>query len=359
MVGAALLAAVPSVALAQDGASKEAEALFRDARKAMDAQDFLAAKEKLELSQRIIPGPGTLLNLGFCYERLGLLANAYRSYRAAVLLSQKLKRPERAQAANGKLNELRKKLGLATIVVNQANTTATIDGVVVEGTEKVPLEEGRHVLKATAPGFVPWSTELRAEKGEKIRVIVPPLVSESAPKSAGAPPPPAQAKVTVEPDDAPPAPVAAVPPPSNHSPASAAASASSPGAASAVAPPPAPESPTTSSPLLTQRNVGLAVAGVGVVGIGVGVVLGLGAKSTYDEIGPHCNDRVCDKEGVDITSRAKTSATWATIATAAGGAAVAGGLVLFFMAPRAKNAPPRVGASLGPDGPRFTFSEAF
>jgi serine/threonine-protein kinase len=89
----------------------------------------------------------------------------------------------------------------------------------------------------------------------------------------------------------------------------------------------------------TQRVVGIVVGSVGVVGIGVGSFFGLRAKAKKDDSldNGHCpnNPNVCDQTGTDLRNQARTSATIATVSMIAGGAALAGGIVLFLTAPHA------------------------
>jgi serine/threonine-protein kinase len=100
----------------------------------------------------------------------------------------------------------------------------------------------------------------------------------------------------------------------------------------------APEKPYDRGPMArSQRVLGAVVAGVGVVGIGVGTVFAFDAKSTYDASnrGGHClPDDECDGEGRQDRDHAKQKALVATISMAVGAAAVAGGAVLYFLAPK-------------------------
>src|SRR5262245_50851849 len=134
-LGVALALALATVgesrAFADD--KSRGEALFREARNAMAEQDFSRAKEKLVESQKLSPGAGTLLNLAYCYERLGLFANAYAEYQRALVLAEKNQRAVHVRAARERLAELRARVGLVTVVMSRdASTTpqltATIDG---------------------------------------------------------------------------------------------------------------------------------------------------------------------------------------------------------------------------------------
>jgi hypothetical protein len=95
--------------------------------------------------------------------------------------------------------------------------------------------------------------------------------------------------------------------------------------------------------------LGLAIGGVGVVGIGVGAVFGIVAGGKLDDAKTACSayptcDRASQVEVDAANDSAKSAALVSTIGFIAGGAALAGGIVLYVTAP--KSAQPR--ASLGP-----------
>jgi hypothetical protein len=111
-----------------------------------------------------------------------------------------------------------------------------------------------------------------------------------------------------------------------------------------AAPPPAvperapatPVEPPPSKDGRAQRMAGLVVGGVGIAGVVVGGVFGILAKSTYDSALTHCpsGTNQCLPTGVTGGKTAHSQATVSTVAFIAGGALVAGGVVLYFSAPR-------------------------
>jgi hypothetical protein len=103
----------------------------------------------------------------------------------------------------------------------------------------------------------------------------------------------------------------------------------------------------------TQRTIGIVVGVGGLALVGLGAGFGLSAKSSLDDSNAenHCRaDNKCDAIGVAARDDAKSAALVSTIGFIAGGAALIGGTVLYFTAPRrdAKPAGFRVVPTGGP-----------
>ena len=129
---AAVLGA-PISAFAQSADNKvQAEALFEEGRKLMDQQHYDEACKKLEGSQKLDPGAGTLLNLAACYEKNGQIASAWVTYKDAAAASAG-RHQDWVDQANTKVTELEPKLSHLTIVVQQSlpNLEIRRDGVVI------------------------------------------------------------------------------------------------------------------------------------------------------------------------------------------------------------------------------------
>ncbi len=309
-VALVLAAFTPSVASAQTTTDPAAaEALFKQARQLMAEGKYAEACPKLAESQRLDPGTGTLLNLATCYEKNGQIASAWATPKSAATAAQNANELERAKLARTRAAALEAKLPTLTIVVPSAadrpDLTVTRDGEPVGrpawGTP-IPVDPGTHAVQASAPGRKTWQGQAHVDAaGTKASIEVPAL----------------------EPDVTAPAP--------STSPAPAT------GATTAPPQPAGAEAPSTSSPGSTQRTIGLILGGVGIVGVGVGAAFGFIAKSDNDGVGGNCNQGVCNQQGLDSLDSAHTAATVSTIAFAAGGAALAGGALLYFLAPRASS----------------------
>jgi hypothetical protein len=287
----------PCTARAQNATDQAtAEALFREGRKLYDEGRYGEACGKFAESQRLDPAPGTLLNLGGCYEKSGQTASAWVTFQSAIAAAHRKGRADWEELARGRVAALEPSLSKLTIVV-----TAPAEGVAVrrDGVEigsavwgtAIPVDPGPHTIEARAPGRQPFRQSVDvAAGGARVTVTVADLAPE-----AGLTPPPA-----------------------------------------------------TESHGGAQRTIGLVLAGAGVVGLAVGGAFGLVAISKEnDATTNHCpRQPLCDAQGVQLGKDAKSAAAVSTVAFAAGAAALAGGIVLWFTAarPESPNARPPTAA---------------
>jgi hypothetical protein len=302
-VACALVATAPARAQAPDQKAA-AQVLFEQGRELVEKGHYAEACPKFVESLRLDRGIGTMLWLADCYESNGQTASAWASFKEAAAAAA-LAHDGREKVARQRITGLEGKLTTVAVVVPPDAAVRGLevrrDGIVV-GADTwgigVPVDPGVHTIDATAPERKPWtsSVELAAKPG-LVSVTVP--VLELAESTLAAP-------------------------------VSAAPVGGLPGAAT-VAPP--ETSQRTGS---TERMLGLVSAGVGVVSLGVGTYFGLAAKSTYDgsNADGHCVNNVCDTQGLNDRSSASSQATAATVLFGVGLAAIGGGAVLYFTAPR-------------------------
>jgi hypothetical protein len=297
----------PSIALAQGaGSQAEAQALFEAGRKLMDQGKYAEACLKLEASQKLDPGAGTLLNLASCYEKNGQLASAWVTYTDAASASQYSGHPDWAEKARTKAAALAPHLDKITISIKTIPTGLEVkrDGkpiAIGALNTPLPVDPGTHTIEATAPGKIAWSTKANVKgDGTTLEIQIPELAD-----AAGA------------------------------------------GTASTETPAPGRGG--------TQRLLGIALAGAGLVAVGFGVGFGLDAgskKGVADD--PRFCLRTgagqpirCNQQGADQISSAQTSAAISTILFVAGAALLTGGGVLFFAAPKGT----RAGWHVSPSAP--------
>jgi hypothetical protein len=110
--------------------------------------------------------------------------------------------------------------------------------------------------------------------------------------------------------------------------------------------PPTPASPREAPPssgLGTQRILGIAAAGVGVVGVGLGSVFGAMMLSKKSDAQLACSKQCSDPNGVSQWNDAVSNGNLATAFWIVGGVGIAGAAVLWFTAPSASAPSAQVG----------------
>jgi len=282
-------------------ASAAAQALFEEAR-ALSAQGRHAeACPKFEESQRLDPGSGTLINLARCYEQIGRHASAWNKYLEAAAAANATGNARREKEARERAEILRP--SLSTLVIDVTPEGKQVPGLEVkrDGSSvgapqwgvAIPADVGEHTVVASAPGYEDWKRVVSVEGPAKsVTVEVPALEPRRAPSSAAA------VEAVPEADFAP------------------------------------------SRGLGTQRVLALVAGGVGLAGIGVGTVFGLKSKSLHDDAERYCNGADCtDPRGVSAGNDAYSAGTLSTVFFAVGGAALAGGAMLWFTAPKRHEEP--------------------
>jgi hypothetical protein len=306
-------------ALAQSATdSATAESLFNEALTLLADQKAAAACAKLEESQRLDPGVGTLLYLADCYQQLGRTASAWATFRDAAYLA-KVKADDREALAIEYARALEPELSYLTLEVTiQPDVALELehDGKLVSpalwGTA-FPVDPGAHHLSAAAAGKRGWSHTLNVPEGPARERVVVPALQDAEPEVAATP-----------------------------------------------RPAPAPREARGSGS--TQTTVGWILLGTGGAGVVTGGILALLARSDDHDARALCRpDRVtsCDPAGVALGESAHTKATWAGVSTGVGLAALGAGLTLLLTAPTGDDQPANAlawDASMTPGGGRLSFA---
>lgn len=282
---------------AQRGDAAAAEQLFTAGREAFERGDFASACPKFEESQRLDPAAGTLINLAACYEKVGRLASAWEAWRGAL---QVLSPTDERRPAVERLAEAMEKrvprLFIELAPGAPAGTRVARDSVDLGAASLgvgLPVDPGRHLVIATAPGRLERRYDVEVAEGKTQKIVVEPGEVRS-------PTPPSQA--------------------------------------SPAAPAPAPRA-TTNLPDQPAgaggtRTLGYVVAGTGVLGILAGSVTGIIALQRKNAMLDDCqkddNGYACGTAGLDAASEGETFATVSTIAFAAGAVATGAGLWLIL-----------------------------
>jgi hypothetical protein len=191
----ALLAWTSSARAADPSAGDRnlAQSLFDEGRRLMDAGRYDQACPRFADSQRLDPGGGTVLNLALCYEKQGALAAASSTYAEALSLAIAEHRSEREQFARDRITALAPRLPRLTLHVGDApaGLVVEMDGNPVPPSAwgiGTPVDPGRHVIDAHAPGFAPFQAVLTFSEGQP-RDLDLLLAPEAQQKERSAPPP--------------------------------------------------------------------------------------------------------------------------------------------------------------------------
>jgi hypothetical protein len=322
---AAGLGARDARAQSNQGNAAAAQVLFDDAKALMAKGKYAEACPKLEESQKLQPGGGTVMFLALCHEGEGKTATAWTEFNTVLSVARRDHRADREKVAREHLATLEPVLIRLTIAVS--DPAASVAELVVKRDREpvakalwgtaVPIDPGPHTVEAAAPSYKPWSQTFSASRpGEQVTVTVPELTQEA----------PVAAK-TEEP-------AATVRPPT------VAAAADDP-----------------RSSWNNQKTLALVLGGVGVVGLGVGTVFGIEALSKKSEAEKSCpggSSGGCLPEGVSASKTAVSNGNVSTIAFAAGAVALAAGVVLWLTAPKSRSTTALDPRSL-PAAGRFSF----
>lgn len=181
--GATLSTALPSAAAPAKAtrASAQAEELFREARSLLEQGRYREACRGFERSLELEPSPGTLLNLGNCYEQEGDLVRALATFERAVADAQleqnEGKRNAWIQAGSQRLDALLVRVPVLTL------TPSPTPGALlrIDGEEQrqrrgpLRLNPGKHTLEVSAPGKRSLRQELELKLGERLELALPEL----------------------------------------------------------------------------------------------------------------------------------------------------------------------------------------
>lgn len=258
---------------------------------------------KLEESQRLDPGGGTLLNVALCHERQGRLATAWAEWREGLAVARSDGREDRASLALEHATALEPRVPRVAFALDDApapDVVVTLDQrrlAAAAWSSHTAIDPGAHTLTVTRPGYEPFELRFEIAAGEAKRTItVPPLAKQRVPTLRD------------------------------------------PGA-----------------PLWgEQRIAGVAMTGAGALGCVLGTVAGFVALAEADASDAACVGG-CTREGVDAAAAAVVAADVSTAALLIGAPVLISGVVTWVSAPAPRAAvyalpllgPSRVGVVVG------------
>jgi hypothetical protein len=312
---AALLCVAPC-ALAQevdDSTRNAARSLASQGKDAFDGKDYARAVDLLRRAYALVPAPTIALYEGQSLIQLGRLVEAEEAFMRAMRTPLDAHSPEQFRKAKRdaeqELGALRPRIPKVTIVVTgpgagAPNLAVALDGKAVKNAVlgvEMPIDPGNHVLTTGAGGERrEASFSIAEQEHKKVEIEALAVTDEAAPVA----PPPA--------------------PPRRDSPSRDVA----------------PAQPAAS----WQKPAAFVLGGVGVAGLATGIVTGLMAASEHASAEKECTNRVCTEgtAGAEALESFRTLRTVSTIGYVVGGVGLAGGAVLFLLAP---STPPATAAS--------------
>jgi hypothetical protein len=280
--------------------------LFEDGRTLLEQGQFAQACPKLEESQSLDPGGGTLLNVALCHEKQGRTATAWVEFVEARGVAKADARPLRVTFAQTHIDQLEPTLSRVVVQVPGESDLPDLevrrDGSVVGraawGTA-VPVDPGDNVVEVSAPGKLPWrQAVVVGGSADSKTVVVPPL--RNAPVA-----PAVAANLTSS---------------TGHPPADASATASSDAT---------PDS-SRKTGVSALTVVGWASLAVGVGAAAASTYFGLHAMSLKHDADRDCPNDACASAGATENHDAIRSADLATGFGIAGGVGVATGVALLI-----------------------------
>lgn len=197
-------APAPAPVAAKDPAVvARADAAFEEGRELFEQGRFREACEKFELSMQLDPSPGTLLNLGNCYEPQGDLVRALAIFEQAFSDAQRWDDPRRKElwtdASRERIANLSRRVPQLTVRNVPPEAEVAIDGkALARKSGASRINPGRHRLEVRAPGKQTHTHEFEIASGQRVAINVPELVADAA---LPPPPPVARASEPAAPSD--------------------------------------------------------------------------------------------------------------------------------------------------------------
>ncbi|HEV7555899.1 MAG TPA: hypothetical protein VGO00_10610 [Kofleriaceae bacterium] len=180
----AIILAIASQAYAQP-ATVQAQSLFDEGRKLLDAGKIAEACTAFEASQKLDPAITTLLNLADCREQNHQLASAWGTFEDANRMARAANNDKLAKVASNHSSKLEPRLSHLTVTV--AHPVAGLE--ITRGKDNIdgaswnhtlPIDGGVYTITAKAPGREPWLTTIEIKQEGESRTLEIPELTPSA-----------------------------------------------------------------------------------------------------------------------------------------------------------------------------------
>ena len=275
--------------------------LFNEGRRLVTSGKYAEACPKFEESQRLDPGIGTQFNLADCYEHTSRIASAWALFLDVASSAGGTGQVARERVARKRASALEPIVSKLTIEAPKNVTGLEVhrNGEPLGGVlwnNPIPVDPGSYTIEASAPGKKKWSTVATVgPNGATVTVAIPELENGES----GAPAPADEARPSVD---------------------------------------SAPSPPATTERSRTEKTIAIGLAGAGLVGVGIGSFFGLRSIAKHSDYERLCTAGACAPAAGPIHDEAVAAGNASTVTFVLGGALIAGGAVLWFLAPRPSSA---------------------
>jgi hypothetical protein len=291
--------AAPSRTFAEEAAMTPARQLFNDARQLAADGRYEEACPKFEKSLRLELGIGTQFNLADCWERIGRTASAHALFLGAAASAKAGGQLEREQVLRERAMALEPRLTRLVVEVQDSDPklSVTRGDLPLEADsfgKALPVDPGKYVFVARAPGKKRWEQPVEIEPGAPLVKIQVPKLEREEPESATRRSAPAKK----------------------------------------LAPPASREAQQSDRSLqLNYKALSIGVLGVGFIGVGSAMGLQyLNANDSAKSTCPSSNDcsRAELKDHARFVNSARQARTWSYVGFTAGAVTLAGAAALWI-----------------------------
>jgi hypothetical protein len=280
-------------ASARGGPPPEAVKLFGECMAAVEGRHLAEARACFERVHALYPSAVVLCNLARTQELLDQVTEAFTTYQSCLGGSADSLTPRERTEMQRRRQALRARLALVRLRTEVPGVRVFIDGTErgAPSADLVPLTPGRHRIVVEAADHAPWRSDALVVAGEEreFRPVLRRLAALESPEGSAGP------------------------------------------------------AADEARPLTARLRIGaIVLAGVGVAAVAMGVATVLSARAFNEDALKHCDTthRYCDPTGLDLTRKAESRATAATVGFAVAGAAFVSTLTLelIFRRQRARRA---------------------
>jgi hypothetical protein len=187
-VSSLIVVAAASPRVHAQSASAQAQSLFDDGQRLLQAGKLAEACAAFESSQKLEPAVATLLNLADCREQNHQLATAWAAFVDANRMARTTGNEKLARVATTHAHKLEARLSKLTISVPADHQVPGLE--VLRGSERVdpagwnhalPIDGGTYTISARAPGRTPWAITRTIKVESDAQTVEIPKLADAKP----------------------------------------------------------------------------------------------------------------------------------------------------------------------------------